>query len=390
MTQKQADPPPCPARPRFRLEDQDGILWIRYRRRQWGPGCFLSVWLTGWTAGCVMLIFMVVSKPELFSLLFALPFWAAWCVVAYLVLTMLFQTEDLAFDENGIHYRKLLGLPVYGRTIPRRELIRFECSETTNIEENDAPIRYVEVLTTGRPLLLFPHLPEADRVWLTWALNEKLRSLPALNEPPSSHREPPSDCSWTLREEYDALVFLQRGRTDPVVLFGTLFLCLFWNGIVSVFVLVLLGQAPGDPGPQLGGEWWGLFWFLIPFEIIGLVFIGIFLLALGEPLRRTQWRLERDEISCRWSWLGVGRTWRYEVTSLTGVQLELRESTPESSIVPWKPFLQTTSSRQVQLRLAGENKWPLAILSGLTEGEAYWMRDRIETFYAATLRRNSR
>lgn len=62
--------------------------------------------------------------------------------------------------------------------------------------------------------------------------------------------------------------------------FGMLFVALFWNGIVSVFVWQLVLSF------QRGSPEWFLAIFLIPFELIGLALIGGFfwsVLALANP-----------------------------------------------------------------------------------------------------------
>jgi len=63
---------------------------------------------------------------------------------------------------------------------------------------------------------------------------------------------------------------------------GALFVAVFWNGIVSVFLVQLFG---GDGG----GFSWFLALFLTPFVVIGLVLIGAFaqqVLALSNPVPR--------------------------------------------------------------------------------------------------------
>jgi hypothetical protein len=64
------------------------------------------------------------------------------------------------------------------------------------------------------------------------------------------------------------------------MLFAVLFVCLFWNGIVSVFVIGAVNDwRAGHPA-------WGLMLFLIPFVAIGLFFAGAvcyFFLAVFDP-----------------------------------------------------------------------------------------------------------
>lgn len=88
--------------------------------------------------------------------------------------------------------------------------------------------------------------------------------------------------------------------------FGMLFLALFWNGIVSIFVVIVI-QAWRDGG---GFETGCLTLFLVPFVLIGLLLIvGVFssILALANPRPR----LVLDPPKPR---LGDSATLRWEMT----------------------------------------------------------------------------
>jgi hypothetical protein len=90
---------------------------------------------------------------------------------------------------------------------------------------------------------------------------------------------------------------------------GSLVFALFWNGIVSVFVLVALAGTLKHlgftvphwfPAPELNGGLMGvgmtlfLWIFLTPFILIGLTMIGVFVVSLGG---RTEVRVrERDGV----------------------------------------------------------------------------------------------
>jgi hypothetical protein len=97
-------------------------------------------------------------------------------------------------------------------------------------------------------------------------------------------------------EEGDQEIFVEASLRSASGFFGALFLCLFWNGIVSVFVLIaisglyrhLIGPIPAwFPAPEMeGGDSLGmtlfLCVFLIPFVTIGAFLIGTVLTtALG-------------------------------------------------------------------------------------------------------------
>jgi hypothetical protein len=87
---------------------------------------------------------------------------------------------------------------------------------------------------------------------------------------------------------------------------GLLFVCLFWNGIVSVFVLLALGSTlhhlgvplahwfpgPGSKSNLPVGMTIFLWLFLTPFLLVGAAMLSAFLSALGG---RTELKIEGDQ-----------------------------------------------------------------------------------------------
>lgn len=377
-----------PARLRVQLEETTTGLALRYRQRQWGGGLFMMLWLCGWTVGCVFMAVQLWNKPELMLFVFAVPFWASWFFAAGLLLTMFLTLEVLNLDEVGASYAKTVLVPIHRRTIPLDELIKFVASQTQVKDGESAAVSYVELITLGQPLLMFPNLRDDERRWITWRLNQQLRSLnpaegrdesPAFTDHPST--EPPSDSVWACEESYEGSKFVRRGRFSLAGLLGALFINLFWNGIVSVFLMALFGFGPEGP-QQFGIGWWGMFLFLIPFEAIGLVMVVALFAVLLEPVHWTTWRFNRDEIALRDSWLGIGRTRRYDASSVTRVLLEIHDAATTSrnplDIKQFHPTAQTTASRDCQLRLIDRDNVEILSLTGLTEGEARWMMANLE------------
>jgi hypothetical protein len=115
---------------------------------------------------------------------------------------------------------------------------------------------------------------------------------------------------------------LLKPKTAPLVkVFGALFIALFWNGIVSVFVAeVVRSWRSGHPD-------WFLTLFMVPFVAVGLGLIGAFLyclLALANPrprLRVTPAAV-RLGASLRVEWEFSGRT---EVLQNLRLRLQGRE-----------------------------------------------------------------
>lgn len=152
---------------------------------------------------------------------------------------------------------------------------------------------------------------------------------------PVADLSPPSGCSCD--EQPGGVVIVARHR-DTAMTLGTLFICLFWNGIVSVFVLIaaagvythLFGPLPGwfpvpreSNGNNLGpGSSWGttlfLCIFLLPFVACGILFFVAFatsLLGRVEVFLRDQ----EGRVSIRVGPLSWRR--KFDVARVTGVGL---------------------------------------------------------------------
>ena len=78
MSDAVANSPTRPRRLRTAFERSGERLCLSCRNPQWARGCFMVLWLTGWTVGCVFLVGLVIREPQLFHFLFAVPFWASW------------------------------------------------------------------------------------------------------------------------------------------------------------------------------------------------------------------------------------------------------------------------------------------------------------------------
>lgn len=89
---------------------------------------------------------------------------------------------------------------------------------------------------------------------------------------------------WLPSFEWKRTRHLRKPETGPAKrLFGVIFACLFWNGIVAVF----LDQAIASH--ERGRPEWGLTVFLVPFVLVG---VGLVFAILYEVLRATNARVD--------------------------------------------------------------------------------------------------
>lgn len=93
--------PARPLRPRVTVGQAGESLTLSYRRREWAGGCFLTLWLIGWTVGCVFLVGMVLREPKPVFVLFGVPFWASWFFVFAMLLKMFCQREEFSLGLAG-------------------------------------------------------------------------------------------------------------------------------------------------------------------------------------------------------------------------------------------------------------------------------------------------
>lgn len=152
---------------------------------------------------------------------------------------------------------------------------------------------------------------------------------------PASLTAPPSGCFY--EDQMGGGVIISASQRSIGTALGTLLFCLFWNGIVSIFVLLalagiyrhLVGPVPawfpiphgkgakGDLGPDMD---WGttlfLCIFLTPFVTIGL---GVFLVFLSSLLGRVRVIVEANEGRVRTGFGPFNWTRRFDASAVTRV-----------------------------------------------------------------------
>jgi hypothetical protein len=427
--------PPEPKRLSVRLDRGLDRLRLVSAKRQWAAAAFLILWLTLWTFGCIMLLGLVIAQFSFFTLLFAVPFWAAELFVFSLVGSMIASREEVVLDADGLAYRwTIWRLPVKRRRVPLSEIVRIDdtfvpAGEDNNIKHQFAMSGHrLTVETIGQPLQLPGGSSEQEQAWLAHVFAETLAALkrfhgpiervdgnqpvtlpspdelPAVLElrPPAGAAVPrPSDTSWQYAYDFDAISFRERGRLNLGGAGLLLFINAFWNGITGVFVAGLWGFAPPGqkaPNPPDGWSWWGMFLFLLPFEIVGLVVFTLLVGVLSEPFRRSRWTLARNAAWYRLSYLGIGRTWRYEIRELDHLELRKRwattlndssdeddeqddeEEDDEEADEPETAAKQDRVSGadlRFHLALVDRGGKDVCLIEHLTLGEACWMADVI-------------
>ena len=400
MTDVAAPPPARPRKLTARYEVIGDRLRVFRRRRQWFASAFMAFWLTGWTVGCVVLAAVVIQQREAFMLLFAVPFWTSWIFVATMLVGQLLNFEEFVLDREGVWHHTRALIPLSRRKLQLWELRSVEVASWQRSNDNESPPEVGLVFRTwGRPLRAFAGLPEAELRWLADQLTKVLAvvraatvappaaallsappddaSLPQPIEPSDMGFPAPSDCQWTLTEDFQAIELTSRGRWSWGAVLVLLFINSFWNVIVGVFVAGAFDLAPGGPA---GWARVGMLVFLTPFVAIGLLMFAGLVMTIAEPVRRSTWRIMPREIEFRTRWLGCGPRWSYPIDSLDRIQLDRTEGAPARN---WRKVVNSAKNVVAddcpyRLSLVGGGNVELCEIAGLTEGEARWIADQVQ------------
>ncbi len=381
-----SEPVPAPPRPSTRVEEFGGELTLWRRTGSIAVGLFLLLWFCGWTAGCAFLLHEVVTRREAFLLLFAVPFLAAWVFVALLLPWQFFGFERLRIGPDGLHH-EWGALIVLGRRHCGLDAVRRVCRFATAADSETNERRHgLRIETTGAPIRFGKGAGDKELRWLADLIQRHIHRLApgapcesatsaskALSafaaseaavevlQPTTARAERPADAALRLDREFNRTVFTRRTPVRAVLaaIGGVTLICLFWNGIVGVFVVQLFREFQ-----------WFLAVFLVPFVAVGLLIVGVWLAALLTPFTSTQWVFRPGEIATCRRVLGLGREKSYPLGRLA--RLELRREAGRKN-----RFRSTdadeTADRPYALALVNEDGSDLITFDGLTEGEARWI-----------------
>jgi len=398
-----------PAKITFRLEKQAGELFARWRTGSSAVGCFMLVWLSGWSAGCFFLAHLAWTERSAEAIGGAAVFWCGWLIGLMVLLRKGLGRESIRLSAEGL---RTTSAALYRRSqqVPLGEIISFG-SVRDDGAGNQTECR-LNIRTVGRPIRVGEGLTGDEIAMLAEELRGTLKRLreslglkdgypregakivfrdklagellaPAADEKKTevrTTREPaielPSDSRLRRRDDFDAVTIWRRGQFHFGSLLALSVIAGFWNGIVGMFFYELW-FAPVDRQPK-GIEWIWKFVFLIPFEVIGALFaFGVLLVAL-EPVRVWTRRFSPREILDRLAWFGLFRFQkRHEVVGVDRIEVrqvpydvvKFPKRLPLASL--WAPPGCATYD-VVPVDPAGKD---VCRIEGLTFGEACWLAD---------------
>lgn len=402
---------PMPARPRVKIDLQGDELHLVWRNPSWGGSLFLLLWLTGWTAGCGFLLRELLTNFEWFMLLFATPFFAAWFAVAAAIIYMLFGRQTLVLTRHELLLTQTAIVVLSRREIPLNEVDRAVADTVTDSNSDGPPTisGIVRINTIGQPVEFAKGVKDDESHWLAETINvcldqmaphrKALSSVELLHErvepdetasredelyddesaltdqeplgdgiivfePARDRFDQPSDSRWMLSREGRATQFAHRGQWSLGAIAGLLFINLFWNGIVGVFVVQLVKDFQ-----------WFLALFLIPFEVIGLCMIAGLVFAITAPAWGQSYSIRFGRIERRWWGPLMGGTKSTEFDRLDRVEISSPGFGRSKNTVSIPPKHFSEGDYKVAL-IDGDNH-EVASIESITKGEAYWIADTI-------------
>jgi hypothetical protein len=360
-----------------RVEQSGDELALRRRTGSAALGGILLLWLTGWTVGCVQLAGQALERPDLLSILVGVPFWSTWVLVACASLWMFFGTEQLRVAKGGLEYRRRAVVEFGRRRVPLEQFegIAHE-SRVVHCESRGAE-HGLRLDTAGKPLRFAFGVETQERLWLAEVLRQHLQALlpnrpipVRADQTPGGYMSfetlkpqgpgppPPWDSRVRLHRDGDRAAFTRGGTFSPAAVGFVTFLCLFWNGITGGLALNWIRHFA-----------WDEFFFLLPFEVIGLGLVLAWWVVVLTPFWKQTWVVDSGGMSVQWSVLGRGRTRRVEDWQPGRVEMRRSGPTPPVEVTGQG----AGSDRPFSLALVGHDGKDRLTIDGLTEGEARWI-----------------
>lgn len=274
---------------------------------------------------------------------FGLVIWLAlMTIIPLIIVGNILMTDDLVtLDHEGLMYRRkgfstkerffeLSSIKGFEQTLVRsgknsREVILIHLKDGPSVE-----IANVSFLSKKKQLVFVAECMEflkrqRSSAWSPESTGEMVDDDPMevihLKTDSMTFADQPAESLWERDEEASEFTIFKKGKFSLGGFIVALIFCCFWNGIVSVFLLSLFGVIPSKSSVE-AGEFWFVFVFLIPFELIGLGFIWGVLCALFAGWSQERWVLTKNEIRREKRNLGIKSVKRFDVSRAEKLEIE--------------------------------------------------------------------
>ncbi len=303
---------------RLKIARQGDEVTIVRDHRSGCTALFMGVWLTGWTVGCCAMTWALISGQKDMPWMFPIPFYVGEVIGLVVFLSALTHREFVRLDRDGFSYWRSVVFRLGSHRIPLDELESFTITAQTldtdgnpvnaktDVGQLAAGFGAIHAEGIGMPFPFFGTVSADNAQEATKELNSVLAILRPTVSSASSNASlgPPAGSVWRQTNEDDCVRLDRSSRATFSSILVTLGIASFWNSITGIFTGILWGWFPMDNRPK-GGEWWFLFFFLIPFQLIGAFLLFALASTIWEWLVRESWRLYRGRLVLSKSLLGI-------------------------------------------------------------------------------------
>lgn len=318
-----------------------------------------------------MLLTGLLDDFQWFSLLFSIPFFVGWFAGVAVLLSSLFGTTIIQLSKDQLERTFRVFIPVWSKTVLLKEISNIAINPSSKggvalrLHSSDGDFDLLQGTNEKKigdlRTFLQQHIPTIEEV-----PNEKpKRELIA-----RKRKKSPLNCSWKFEQSFNReTVLSNEGSFAAGAFFGSLGICLFWNGIVSVFVVKTITDWTGG-----GGNWFETL-FLVPFVLIGLAILANLVFVSLDPFRKLTYVFSDREIVSSWKYFGIGKN---TTRSLIGpVNIEIAE---EAALVPDDEdfdYDELSSDNDYKLTFTNQGGKDL-VITPLTLAEAEWIGTELE------------
>ena len=358
----------------FRITNQHRLITIRHKPNvlaRIGISLFMAFWLTGWSVGCFMLFTELLNDFQWFSLLYTVPFFVAYFAGAAVILSSLFGTTIIQLSKDQLKHTFRVVIPICSRTVLLKEISNITINSSSQgysalrLHSSSGDFDLLQNINDKKTgdlrTFLQQHIPTIDG-----APNEKpRRELVARKRKVS-----PLNNNWKIEQDFNhETVLSNKGSFTVGAFLGSLGICLFWNGIVSVFIVKTTTDWRGG-----GGNWFETL-FLIPFVLIGLAILATLATVSLDPFRKLTYVFTDREIVWSLKYFGIGMS---KTRSLLGpINIEIGE---EAALPPDdEDFNHDELSSDFDYKLTFTNTGGKnLVINSLTLAEAEWIGTELE------------
>ena len=318
-----------------------------------------------------MLLIELLKDFQWFSLLFSIPFFVGWFAGCAALLSSLFGITTIQLSKDQLKCTFRVVIPVWSKTVLLKEVSNITVNRSS---EGHSSLR---LHSSGGDFDLVQGVNEKKIDGLRTYLQQHIPTIEgAPNEKPKrelvarKRKVSPLNNSWEIEQSFNRETVLSNKGSFAVGAFlGSLGICLFWNGIVSVFVVKIIMDWRGG-----NGNWFETL-FLTPFVLIGLVILAILVTISFDPFRKLTYAFTDREIVWSLKYFGIGMT---KTRSLMGpVNIEIAD---ESDLLPEdEGFDVDELSSDFNYKLTFTNTGGKnLVISSLTLAEAEWIGTELE------------